>query len=117
MSTRLLLAMEAAVFDLAAMIHAGVLMHGYEHARARNAEAIIGAVLLVGLLLTAIVPARLRPIALLVQVFALVGTLVGLFTIAIGVGPRSVLDVTLHATMVTLLAYGLLMTRRRMVNA
>ena len=112
MGIRLLLAVQAAVFGVAATIHAGVLTHGYEHVRARTAEGVIAAVLLVGLFMTAIAVRQLRTIALGVQGFALLGTLVGLFTIAIGVGPRSVLDLALHATMVTLLTAGLVMTRR-----
>ena len=116
MAVRLFLAAQAAVFDVAAMIHAGVLMNGYEHSRARNAEGVIAAVLFLGLFLTAIVPRQLRPIALGAQGFALLGTLVGLFTIAIGVGPRSVLDLMLHATMVTLLTAGLVVTRRTTAN-
>ncbi len=112
MGIRSLLAVQAAVFDVAATIHAGVLMHGYEHVRARNAEGVIAAVLLIGLFLTAIAPRQLRTIAVAVQGFALLGTFVGLFTTAIGVGPRSVLDLALHATMVTLLTAGLVLTRR-----
>lgn len=112
MAIRLLLAVEAALFGLAAAIHEGLLTHGYEHARARNAESVIAAVLLVGLFVTAVVPRQLRSIALAVQGFALLGTFVGLFTIAIGVGPRSVLDLALHATMIALLTGGLLVTHR-----
>ncbi len=116
MPIRLMVAAEAAVFVLAAMVHSGALVHGYEHVRARTAESVIAAVLVGGLLLSAAVPRQLRPIALGVQGFALLGTFVGLFTIAIGVGPRSVLDLALHTTMIALLAGGLLLTRRTTVQ-
>lgn len=46
-------------------------------------------------------------IAIGVQSFALLGTMVGLLTIAIGVGPRTVLDLTLHTVMLLLLVSGL----------
>ena len=115
MRIRLLLAAEAAVFGLAATIHTGAL-RGYAHARARNAETVIGAVLLAGLVLIAIVPRRLRTTASAVQGFAVLGTLVGLFTIAIGVGPRTLLDLVLHLAMLTLLTAGLLIARRTPVQ-
>ena len=117
MAVGLLLAVEALVFDLAATIHAGVLVHGYEHARARNAEGVISAVLLAGLFLTALARRQLRSIAFCAQGFALLGTLVGLLLIAMGVGPQSILDLTLHATMVTLLVAGLVVTRRTKASA
>jgi hypothetical protein len=46
-------------------------------------------------------------IALIAQGFALVGTGVGLFTIAIGVGPRTIPDALYHAVLVGLLVSGL----------
>jgi hypothetical protein len=46
------------------------------------------------------------------QAFALVGTLVGLFTIAIGVGPRTAPDVTYHVIILVVLAWGLVVTLR-----
>jgi hypothetical protein len=47
-----------------------------------------------------------------VQGFALLGTIVGLVTIAIGIGPRTAFDLTLHAGMVALLVAGLIVTAR-----
>jgi len=41
------------------------------------------------------------------QGFALLGTLVGLFTIIIGVGPRTVPDVVYHIAVLIVLAAGL----------
>ena len=111
------LAGETALFGTAALIHAGVLLHGHEHASARTAETVIALVLLAGLVWSVIAPAAIRAIGLGAQGFALVGTLVGIVTIAIGVGPRSVLDLTLHATMVTLLVTGLAIARKPMATA
>ena len=47
-----------------------------------------------------------------VQVFALLGTGVGLFVVAIGVGPQSAFDLFLHAGFVVLLVAGLALTAR-----
>ena len=93
---RWFLAVEAAVFGSAALVHAGVLVRGYEHAAARTAESAIAFVLLVGLAASVLAPGSSRGIGLGVQGFALLGTAVGLVTIAIRVGPRTALDLTLH---------------------
>jgi hypothetical protein len=109
---RWFLAVEAVVFGSAALVHAGVLVHGYEHVAARIAESVIALVLFVGLAASAVTPGSSRTIGLAAQGFALLGTAVGLFTIAIGVGPRTALDLTLHAVMVVLLVTGLVATAR-----
>ena len=73
-------------------------------------ESVIGAVLLIGLLLTWIIPSLVRSIAIAVQSFALLGTFVGIATIIAGIGPRSTLDILFHALMVVLLVTGLIIT-------
>jgi hypothetical protein len=50
----------------------------------------------VGAALTWVRPAWVRRVGLAAQGFALLGTLVGVFTIAIGVGPRTLPDVVYH---------------------
>ena len=52
-------------------------------------------------------------IAVGAQVFALVGVLVGVFTIAIGVGPRTVPDATYHLVILAVLAGSLFLVVRR----
>jgi hypothetical protein len=106
------LALELLTFVVAALIHAGILAHGLEHAKAWIAESVIAAVLTTGLLGSYAAPLASRRIGLGAQGFALLGTFVGLFTIAIGVGPRTAFDLTLHAGMVTLLVAGLVHTVR-----
>jgi hypothetical protein len=109
---RLFLVVEGASFAVAAAVHFGVLVHGYEHPFAPYAESAIALVLLVGLVLTGIGPGLTRAIGLAVQAFALLGTLVGLFTIAVGVGPRTVPDLVYHVAIAIVLGWGLLVTAR-----
>ncbi len=44
---------------------------------------------------------------MIAQGFALFGTLVGVFTIAVGVGPRTIADIIYHVGIVALLIWGL----------
>lgn len=94
--TKLLLAFQAILFAAASLVHAGVLLSGYEHSRAATAEGVIALVLLAGLVGSLVRPASARTIALAAQGFALLGTLVGAFTIAVGVGPQTTAGL-LHA--------------------
>ena len=57
---RLFLLLEGASFIIAGLVHFGVLVDGYEHQQAAIAESSIGVVLLVGLGLTYVWPARTR---------------------------------------------------------
>lgn len=109
---RFFLFFEAATFLAAALIHFGLLVDGYEHQAAGTAESVIGIVLLVGLALTWIRPESIRLIGLAAQAFALVGTLVGIVTIAIGVGPRTVPDIAYHIGIVIVLVSGLVVAAR-----
>jgi len=108
-----LLLIEAMAFGGAALVHAGLLAEEYQHREATMAESVLAAVLALGLLASLLTPASSRPIGLTVQGFALLGTLVGIFTMAIGIGPRSGFDVALHAGFVALLVTGLTVVARR----
>ena len=77
----------------------------------------IALVIVAGLVRTFLAPSSTRTIALGAQGFALLGTLVGIFTIAIGIGPRTALDFVIHACMIALLAFGCLTVARAVVNA
>jgi hypothetical protein len=111
-SIRVFMFVEAAAFTAAALVHAGLLVGGYEHREARNAETVIAAVLLVGLAFTWIRPRSARRAGLAAQGFALLGTLVGLFTIAIGIGPRTAPDIIYHTAIVIVLVFGLMVAAR-----
>jgi hypothetical protein len=104
---RLFLIVEAISFGLAALIHSGLFLDGYDHDEARIAESIIAIVLLFGLIVGLVRPDLVRAAGIGAQAFALLGTCVGLFTIAVGVGPRSVLDVVYHLTIIAVLIWGL----------
>ncbi|MFL5576804.1 MAG: hypothetical protein ACJ79S_12625 [Gemmatimonadaceae bacterium] len=109
---RLFMLVEAAGFLAAALVHSGMLVAGYEHQRARVAEATIATVLLAGLVLSQLRPEWTRKLGSATQAFALLGTLVGLFTMAIGIGPRTTPDLEYHAVMVVVLVSGLGVTAR-----
>lgn len=109
---RLFLLLEGASFVVAGLVHFGVLVDGYEHRQAAIAESSIAVVLLVGLGLTWLWPGRARPIGLAAQALALLGTLVGAFTIAVGVGPRTVPDIAYHVAILVALAWGLVVAAR-----
>jgi hypothetical protein len=104
---RLFLIVEAAAFFVAALIHAGHLVPGYQHHAARIAESVLGLVLVAGLATSFLRPALTPAAGLVAQGVALLGTLVGIFTIIVGVGPRSVADVVYHVAMVAVLVWGL----------
>jgi hypothetical protein len=109
---RLFLLLEGASFVVAGLVHSGVLVHGYEHRQAATAESSIAVVLLVGFGLTWAWPARTRPIGLVAQALALLGTLVGAFTIAIGIGPRTLPDLAYHVAILAVLTAGLIVAAR-----
>ena len=114
---RLFLLCEGASFAVAGMIHRGLLIAGYAHTQAAVAESVIAVVLLGGLGLTWAWPARTRPIGLVAQAFALLGTLVGVFTIAIGIGPRTAPDLAYHLSIVVVLVWGLVVAARGPADA
>lgn len=109
---RLFMLFEAATFIIAALVHAGVLASGYEHRQARIAESVIAAVLLCAVALTWMRPASTREAGMAAQGFALLGTLLGIFTIVAGVGPRTLPDIVYHIAIVAVLIWGLIVARR-----
>lgn len=111
-TARALVTLEAVSFLLAATVHAGVVVRGYEHHDAMLAELVIGSVLLVGLASTWVLPRATFLITAAVQTFALLGTLVGVATIVAGFGPRTVPDVAYHASIIVVLLFGIRLTVR-----
>jgi hypothetical protein len=109
---RIFLLIEAASFIAASLVHAGVLITGYEHQKARIAESVLASTLLAGAALTWVRPAWTRMAGLAAQGFALLGTMVGIFTIVIGIGPRTVPDIAYHIVIVVVLVSGLVVAMR-----
>src|SRR3989442_5174199 len=110
---RAFLLIEAASFATAALVHFGVLAHGYEHQQAGTAESAIAVVLLLGLATSWTTLASTRAAGLAAQAFALLWTLVGVFTIAVGVGPRTAPDIAYHLAIVAVLVAGLIVAARK----
>lgn len=108
-TVRALLGIEAASFLLAALVHAGVLLDGYQHREAMIAESVIGTVLLAGLAMAWVRSRSLFWIAVDVQAFALVGTFVGIWTIVVGIGPRTAPDIVYHTLIVLVLTFGIVL--------
>jgi len=109
---RFFLLFEAATYVGAALAHFGIFVSGYEHRAAGTAESVIAGVLLIGWVATWARPTFSRGIGLATQTFALLGTFVGLFTIVIGVGPRTVPDLAYHISIVAVLIWGLVVAKR-----
>jgi hypothetical protein len=97
---------EALTLGVASTVH-GLLVPGYAHPQARTAEAVIAAVLVLAAAETWLRPEHARRAAIFGQGFALAGTLVGLFTIVLGIGPHTVPDVVFHALLLATLVTGL----------
>lgn len=105
---RMFLLAEALVYAVAALVHAGTLLEGYEHGKAQIAESVIAIVLFLGFLLAWGRSSLMRIVGIMTQGFALFGTLIGLFTIVVGLGPQSTLDVVYHLAMTAVLLWGLI---------
>jgi hypothetical protein len=78
---------------------------------------VIAVVLLASLAMTWIRPGAARRLGLAAQAFALLGTLVGVFTIAIGIGPRTMPDVLYHIGIAAVLVFGLVVVARARLTA
>jgi len=102
-----LLIFEVTLFAAASLVHSGVLLSGYEHARAATAEAVIAVILACGIFACLFRPAWTHFVILAVQSFALFGTLVGAFTIVIGIGPQTAADHIFHLLLLLVLVSGL----------
>lgn len=103
---RLLLVAEALAFAAAALVHRGAIA-GYAHDRAATAETVIAVALVAGALATWAWPARLLTAALAAQIFALLGTLIGVFVVIVGVGPQTGPDKIYHGVILLVLIGGL----------
>lgn len=106
------LGLEALAFAIAALVHYGLLLSGHAHLKAAIAESVIALVLAGALVLGRARADCPRKLGLAAQGFALLGTCVGLFTIAVGVGPQTTGDLVFHGVIVAVLLCGLVATWR-----
>ncbi len=111
---RAFLAVEAATFIVAALIHASVLTTVDPHPAAATGETVIAIALVLGLALTWMGLMSVATIGILGQGFALFGTLVGILTIIAGVGPQSVADLAYHVAISAVLLTGIVVASRRL---
>ena len=107
------LLLQIAIFLALVSIHFGLLIGGYRHRNAGTTESVIALVLVAGLLLTWMPPPWSRRAATASQSFGILGVLVGLFTIALGIRPRTTLDLTLNVGLLLTLIAGLAITLRK----
>ena len=108
-----LMLLQIAIFLALVAIHLGLLIDGYRHRDAVTVELVIAAVLVAGLLLTWTPSPWSRRAATAAQSFGVLGVLLGLVTIALGIGPRTLLDLALNAAMLLTLIAGLASTLRK----
>ncbi len=109
---RILMLVTAMIFFGAAGLHFGAVLDGYAHERARIPEIVIGIVLLAGALLAGMANQFGWWAATSALAFAILGTFVGLALIAIGIGPRTRVDLALHAAMLAMLFASLVLVWR-----
>lgn len=101
----------------ASLIHFGFLVSGYEDEGAAVPEAIIGCVMLAGLVLSWSAEPWGRRVAVAALAFGLAGSLLGLALVMAGIGPTTVPDVVYHVLLVTTLVIGLTVALRRRASS
>jgi len=107
------LLLQIALFLAMVSIHFGLPIGGYRHQAAGTTESVIAGVLVVGLLLTWTPPPWSQRAAIAAQSFGTLGVLVGLFTIALGIGHRTILDLSLNVVLLLTLIAGLALIQER----
>lgn len=111
-TVRTLFLSQIAGFIVLASIHFGLLIDGYRRPPAGATELVIVGALLVALVLTWGVPAQGQRVATATQPLATLGILVGLVTMALGIEPGTILEVSLNVVLLLTVPAGLILTRR-----
>lgn len=99
---------EAVAFGVAALAHAGLPVKGYEHRDTIIFESVLGGILFLGYVLTRLNPSWTRRTGIVVQGIALLGTVIGRFSIIAGSGPRTILDLVFYRAITAVLLWGLI---------
>ena len=108
LQTRTFLFAEAAAFAIAALIHAGLPAEEYGHPDAIIFESVLAGILFLGYSLTLYNRSWTRRIGIIVQGIALLGTVVGRFSIIAGAGPTIVFDLVFYRAITAILLWGLI---------
>ena len=103
--TRTFLFAEAAAFAIAALIHAGLPAEEYGHPDAIIFESVLGGILFLGYSLTLYNRSWTRRIGIVAQGIALLGTVVGRFSIIAGAGPTIVFDLIFYRAITAILLW------------
>ena len=108
--TRTFLFAEAAAFAIAALVHAGLPAEEYGHPDAIIFESVLAGILFLGYSLTLYNRSWTRRIGIIVQGIALLGTVIGRFSIIAGAGPMIVFDLIFYRAITAILLWGLIAT-------
>lgn len=111
-TVRAFLLVEIAIFLVLASIHFDLLISGYRHRDAGATESLIAALMVAGLLLTWTPSPWNRRAAAGAQYVGTLGALVGLLTVALGIGHRTYLGLGLDGVLLLVLITGLVTMRR-----
>ncbi|QPD04046.1 MAG: hypothetical protein Nkreftii_001820 [Candidatus Nitrospira kreftii] len=105
---RMFLFAEAAAFAIAAIIHAGLPAEEDGHRDAIIFESVLAGILFLGYSLTLYNRSWTRQIGIVFQGIALLGTVVGRFSIIAGAGPMIVFDLVFYRAITAILLWGLI---------
>ena len=105
---RLLLLIEAALFAVAALVHSGALISGYEHTLMRIFDAVMALVLVTGAVVSLARPQWTRRAGLIAQGIALLGTFASLVALVTRIIPQTMLEYFFHAVIEPILGGGLI---------
>jgi hypothetical protein len=106
------LMVELALFTFAALVHGGVIPGAETYPRVAVVETVVAVVLAAGVLMSFVSPAQTRPVALFTQAVALLGVVVGVVTIIMGLSPKTVGNIVVHAVMLITVALGFAVAKR-----
>lgn len=113
---RLFLIFEGAVFFTAAIFHSGLLSSAYQNLPSAIVEVLLTAAMAGAFGISLTRPRQTRLASISVHVGALLLTLVGIIIIAMGIGPRTAPDVIYHMIMLLVLARGLALSRKPLLE-
>lgn len=108
--TRTFLFAEAAAFAIAAVLHAGLPAEEYGHPDAIIFDSVLAGILFLGYSLSRYDQSWTRRIGIAVQGIALLGTVIGRFSIIAGAGPTIIFDLVFYRAITFILLWGLTVT-------